>query len=169
MLAPQPGINPHHHPHPTLNVTTTGPPGKSPECWDWLFHQSGSDPRKALFSVYVYTTSECITGSKSNNQEGGHWRRGGSTQRNTMTQEKILPMCPGNLTQNIYHTTAFNNVMENNPMHRGRGVAKKHGIVIYASQDELTMATCIHSDESVKQKAPKTTACDSIHTKVKHT
>ena len=109
---------------PALKVTTTGPPGKSLEFWDWLFHQSGSDPWKALCSVYVYTTSECITGSKSNNQEQGHWRRGGSTQRNTVTKEKILPMCPGNLAQNIYPTTAFNNMMENNPMHRGRGVAK---------------------------------------------
>ena len=59
--------------------------------------------------------------------------------------------------------------MMNNPTHRGRGVAKKCGVVIYASKDELTVATCIHSDESVKQKAPKTTPCDNIHTKVKHT
>ena len=106
----------------------------------------------------LFTFTSPVNASQAlrvNNQEKGHWRRGGSTQRNTVTQEKILPMCPGNLAQNIYPTTAFNNMMENNPMHRGRGVAKKHGVVIYPSKDELTMATCMHSDESVKQKAPK--------------
>ena len=54
-------------------------------------------------------------------------------------------------------------------MHRDRGMAKKCDIVIYACENELTMATCINSDESAKRKTQKIIPCDTIHIKFKCT